>query len=340
MSKYIAGITVNPKLKEPVVVVLDDDGDVQVFRMRPAPAEKHGRLTLVERTGNWGMPPAGFTYEGYGEITDDDELAEATQWLRVHTPGGVVTRNEGFGTTLYCGAATCAHLIHERDLTIDVGQYGAGSGVVSNPQDRSPAASSWWRNAVALDLAESLSLDDERENEDLDLDASDLSACFDDEDREITHVNHLNADVVYRVPYNALEFESVWRSELCVAVTNLEVPYDKEVTEPTPAIRSAFDDYVIDADADAILALDVSDVSELGIFMLVDILRNVEASKEDIRLMLLRWQHRLDPDETDPRQQTLPFKANSSEARAMREAFARTELRRREMDWNKFASLP
>lgn len=337
---YIVGITINPKLKEPVIVTatLDTYVRVRAFRMRTAPND------LWRKTDELGLPATGFTIEGQGYLDEDDPVGSSVNLFRVHTPAGVETEGQGFGTTLYCGASVTAYVIGEHQLEFPRRRfYKDGAGVMSQEGDRSEAAEVWWSRAVALDLAKDVAEEWTEEGISVDADASDLENCVDVTDEYpsgyVSYVNSINVDVTYDRQYNFLGFETVWEKELCAAVMDAPVPYNMEAMQPDEGERRAFDEHVLDADTDALLAVDVRGMSEYGVHLLASVLRGAKASAEDIRLMLLRWQYDVDPS-TNPLQRTLPFKSNSSEGRAVREALERTKLRRREMDWNDFASLP
>jgi len=116
------------------------------------------------------------------------------EYVRIHTPGGVGQRGEGYGLMLYAGSALAARATRGR------------AGVFSIPGDRSEAAETIWSKMVEKGLASEgfTYLEDEREDE--------QEHCFpiSDRNRELDDGGWVASDTVcgqVTVVYSSTETE-------------------------------------------------------------------------------------------------------------------------------------
>jgi len=108
----IAGFVINPRNGQPVLIEWDGER-VDIYRWKPDKGDD------VSREGR-----------GYFE-RGSDEGAELSNYPRVHTPSGVSTKGQGFGTTLYTGLCLVAHGAAEGKWRIP--PYEDGDGISSTP---------------------------------------------------------------------------------------------------------------------------------------------------------------------------------------------------------------
>lgn len=145
MTRKFVGCVLNPKTRRPCPVYVHDGDDVRVW-----------------------SPTLSKEGDGYFSSENDDDKykkAEGTGYPRVHTPRGVYSKGEGYGTVLYTGLCLGAKLEDEGLLALATTTRGAG--VCSN-NERSASASAWWNAAVSqFDLAFREETEEEEE-EDID----------------------------------------------------------------------------------------------------------------------------------------------------------------------------
>ena len=138
------GCVLNPKTSLPCPVYKEKQRTVDVFD--PALKDKQG--------------------EGYfdnGDHGADYSASEKSGFPRVHTPTGVKTRRAGYGTVLYTGLCLAAKLEDAGHLKLATRVAGAG---ISSNENRSNAADAWWSAAKKdFDLAYSVELEGEEEEE-------------------------------------------------------------------------------------------------------------------------------------------------------------------------------
>ena len=322
-NQTLVGMVVNPKLRKPVLVTLEND-------------EKHVNIWR----GDEGTPYEGQGYfeAGYGEYS---KPMEATGLPRVHTPDGVRTRKMGFGTTLYTGLCLTAHKAMEGDVRID--SPVEGDGISSDSGTRSASADAWWHQARKLKLAESVESSVDEENVDIDVDADELDGCVSTDDyKTITYVNTVNVDLSETIEADSYTYDAATAVSLVALNMTFEMP--RGVSESS--LRSAWKDMVAeegqsieDVYEDAIWAFDVRGLSQGVMNILAVALRESGASEDELHMLRFRWENNLDPD-TPVRQMQLPFTPNSSEGRQVRAALQNVKELRKELGWNRLSKLP
>jgi hypothetical protein len=138
------GCVLNPKTNLPCPVYKEKQRTVDVFD--PLLDDKEG--------------------SGYFDDLDhgaDYSASEKSGFPRVHTPSGVKTRKSGYGTVLYTGLCLAAKLEDAGHLKLATNTAGPG---ISSNENRSNAAKAWWSAAKdTFDLAYSVELEGEEEEE-------------------------------------------------------------------------------------------------------------------------------------------------------------------------------
>lgn len=332
MDYTVVGIVVNPKLKQPVLVLWEGD-EIEIW-------------SLARGGGRVGMG----SYES-GDPSYE-QPANITGMPRVHTPSGVKPKGKGYGTSLYTALCLGAHQHHENELDIEV--EWDGDGVSSDADTRSPAASAWWNQAVRLRLAEEI--EDEYTEEDVDIDPYDLDCSHSDGEVEIRSAM---GDITKTQTVNAYPYDNAERSDLIVAsIVDVEIREAALVdrvagkTRDSPVVRllspgglrslwkEAIDRHtVMEVDRDALLALDVRGLEPQAVNLLSTIAMLDGVSDKDIGALRMRAELNLDPA-TPIRQMSLPFTPNPAEKRQIRSMLEETKQLRDSLDWKRLSQLP
>lgn len=331
---YLLGLVVNPKLRKPVLVLVDESGRRSDVRIHAPDRETEEYI--------------GIPYEGEGQYEGGDSPpSEITGYPRVHTPSGVETKGAGYGTSLYTGLCLGARL--DRDIGEDgwlrIGSKYSGTGICSSPDDRSSAADKWWESAKQRGLASDASGPVTEEGVYLSLDASDLSACGIEEDgKRIVHVSEAIGDTEADVAADVYVYQDAIDNDLVVAAfaeNKFDVSeFDPDiVTEFWRGIRDGTAPKPLEIHDDALVALDLRDVDERLVSLILTCGVAAGLSDELLEGMRLRAELGLDPD-TKLQQQHLPFSPNSAEGRLVRDSLDYAKYVRDKLAWRKLASLP
>jgi hypothetical protein len=121
--------------------------------------------------------------------------------------------------------------------------------------------------------------------------------------------------------------------------------HGKRIIAITPeGYRNVWKELAKDDDADyvndgALLALDVRNMEPHAVNLLSTVARISGVDDADINAMRLRAELELDPD-TPPKQMSLPFKPNSSEAHEIMTSLEETKELRASLDWKRLSALP
>lgn len=310
------GLVVNPKLAVPLLVLGDEDALISIQRMN---AE--------------AWPTVGQGY--YGE--EDDEASRVTNMPRSHTPDGVRIRKQGYGTALYTALCLGAHQNSEGRYRL--GYVPDGDGICSQEGTRSAEAEEWWHGARRLGLARVETSEETEEH----FDATDeLSSAIRGEtigDSTVTYVNTIDVDIEKRIQADAYAWHRAASHNLVATDFTIPLPGDMSPEALWRIIHESGDELELFVETPWILALDVRGLTIDAINLLGVIAQVSGATERELDHLRLRWEMNLDPS-AEIRQELLPFKRNSSEARAVGQAMAETAELRERAGWAPLAELP
>jgi hypothetical protein len=321
------GIVVNPKLNKPLLATAAGQG--------------------VEISA---LDDEYWTDVGEGYYAEDDPATSVTGLVRVHTPSGLTSgyAGKGYGTSLYTalclgsGKRSDVKRIFGRDRQYSL--YSTYDGISSMSGTRSSDADIWWDRAVELGLARAGTHEDTNEDVDLSYEASScLSGNDYSEGGTITDVTSATGTVETSVEANTYDFETASEHNLIVASFVFEYGSDKQQKLPTvDALWKLVQENpgnVQSVDAEALLALDLRGMDKDAINLIGMLAQQSDLDEESLLNIRIRWELQLDP--TEPIRQTrLPFKANSSEARAAHGAVEQARESRESVGWTELAALP
>lgn len=255
------------------------------------------------QTSPWGLIGSGY-------YDTNNEATALSQLVRVHTPEGVVPREQGYGVSLYTGLCLGATMSSfARDVSPNAGSHTLEEdwpGVSSMPGHRSYEAEQWWKRAMERGLTSRECLD-----------------VSDDEDdcREVDLYPFRIAKRL-QLAVASFAFESDWKS----------LPGLWRRIQKSP-------NHIRDVAPTALLALDVRGLTLEGINLLGILGVYANMSDADLNGLRMRWELNLDPG-APIAQMTLPFKPNSAEARSAERALAQAAEARAAVGWDRLEDLP
>lgn len=320
------GLVMNPKLAQPLLVEADGRS-INILRMDAGDDE--------------------WLVEGEGHLDPDDEAATITGFPE----GWMARRGEGYGTALYTALCLAAHQNHEAregatvpryQLIPTLGRYGAeGDGISSMEGNRSSDADIWWQAATERKLA--YHIDEEQTEQDVDATRS-LRNHIDGESVDegtVGHVNNINVDVSREVHADIYEWERARAKNLILADFTIDLgdAHPATLWRKLQADQAMPGGGLVDIEIPWIMALDVRGLTLESINLLGILAQVAGASEDDLDHLRLRWELQLDPT-TPITQMRLPFKANSSEARAAHDAVEQARELRQASGWASLAGLP
>lgn len=322
------GVVINPKLKQPLLVVTDGE----YISIRSLMAD-----TFLRRIGR------GYTSES------KEAASAATGYPRVHTPDGVKPEGMGYGTSLYSALCLGAHLDFHKLVDIRMSKHG--NGICSDTRDRTEDADRWWSAAVSKGLAEEDTEEETLREENIDVtrevDAEGLQRIIGD-DREVVYVNDVNVDfektetltfeymthssltdhhlvcgeVIYQMAHSPRRMRALSRSQTGGGDEDLSLLWHAMLDDP---------EIIYDTFEEPLLALDVRGLHEDSVNFLSLLYLAAGLSDSAVDEMQQRWRQNLDPDE-DVRQGQL-FRANAA-------GMADVVYARRATRWDELESLP
>lgn len=318
MGHDIIGVVINPKLMRPAIVTWDGD-EVYIYRT-------DGKIKW-EGSGSYDTGDSPY-----------DKPQRMTSYPRVHTPSGVRSKGQGYGTALYTGLCLGAYLdengIHKLDIP-----YG-GEGISSEEETRSSSATAWWTKAKEKGLASEVEAEEEREDVELDVSSADLDECgIGPPESTISHVNVVNVDLVEHGVADVYEYDAAWGGDLAVAELSYEAYRGSEPEVERFWKQIAEGDVlgeVHDVNWEALCACDVSRANVDALNLLVALCRHAEADEVAVDAMRVRWELGIDPSQ----QKLFPFKMNAADAAVAKEALGLAKELRQGLAWKRFASLP
>jgi hypothetical protein len=349
------GIVINPKLRMPFLVaqLVTEDTD---YRSRQPQNYQVDLLSLVD-----GINEARLVREGNGSFDigqlDESELyqlpARITGCPRVHTPGGVRTKQVGNGTALYAGLCIAAHLasleeaflyhLDEREPCI-VGGYIA-----------SAEAQHWWQSAARSGLATWEHADDEDEQYDVDMRAgkhtregieADIAEDYpysgsgrDEIDVHLRQVNALNVDyeVTRSFQYGRLNFDMLTERGLVGFASTERVllkGWNMSLAGPTSSEPFSGDVHI-----KALLACDVRMCSSAMQALIHGLLLEADATDEAQRWKV-RCDERADPLPLEPTSEALKpnYRRNRGRGAAkLEDALEQAQAARDELGWGRLS---
>jgi len=331
----IAGFVINPRNGQPVLIEWDGER-VDIYRWKPDKGDD------VSREGR-----------GYFE-RGSDEGAELSNYPRVHTPSGVSTKGQGFGTTLYTGLCLVAHGAAEGKWRIP--PYEDGDGISSTPGTRSAAAEGWWDKAVELNVAIREEYASQREDVEVAVDPDDIECMDEDTLRAavdahdggsvgLTYVNSLNVDIEVSRDVDVMHYERAYESNLVMVyfddIIDMHFADEGDIREVWQHLVEV-DGYDIgEFDEDVFVAMDVRFLPPQAVNLFAVIARTQGVDEYLIEAMRIRNQFGLDPDaDLGMRQQLMKFTPNGPERQAAGEALELTALARKRTGWKKLRALP
>lgn len=315
-GRTVLGLVVNPKTKEPLLVVTDEINVGIRSVLEDRPLKKEGL--------------------GYYE-TGSDEATEITGFPRVHTPSGVEKKGMGYGTSLYTALCLGAHLTEEQEVEIEMNERGAG--ISSRTDNRSKQADRWWEAAKKAGLADEEVGEDKEEYVKLDADASDLESCdIGGYEGKIDYVNEVNVDLVVEQTAEYYAYVSAWKKDLVPAeiVLSEEIPFD---LEPGMELDYLWEqimddpDLILSADTEGLLALDVRDLDERVVKLIAIAYMESGLGDKEVDSLWYRWKNRMDPQAKSPQQRLFSPNSRAAGLSDVLEA-------RKIVAWDKLAHLP
>lgn len=332
LGLYPLGLTVNPRSKEPLLVVTDGT-HVGVRSLKEA--------SLLYKHGS-----GYYDTDGHGKSKAAENV---TGYPRSHTPSGVTPQGAGYGTSLYTALSLGAYLVNNGHAKIEMDVEG--DGISSESEGRSREADAWWDSAHnrRLTLRQTDETEEKEEYVKLDLDTDDLEGCVSLEDNQtLDYVNEVNVDIttteemiIDTYPYMDGK-SSAWERDLVPAEFKLNDTREEEIPDDIPKgselrwlVRTALDDadFFGDTDQTALLALDVRglDVDAVNLLSLC-YLKSGFGDKE-VDAMWLRYTQNLDPSGED--RQLHLFSRNGKAA-----GLSDVVEARKQANWAALARLP
>lgn len=291
LELYPLGLVVNPRSKEPLLVVTDGT-NVGIRSLR--------ETTLLMRHGS-----GYYDTSGHGKSKQAENL---TGLPRSHTPSGATPRGDGYGTSLYTALSLGAYQVDNDHAEIEMDMKG--DGVSSESEGRSREADAWWNAAHARGLTdrETENTEEEQEYVKLDMDSDDLERCADlDEGQSIKYVNEVNVDLVTEQEFSVDLYsysERAWVHDLVPVEFQLnstgfeEIPDDiQRGTELRWLVELALEDPGIfgDANPTALLALDVRGLDVQAMNLLSLCYMQAGLGDKEVDALWYRHNHGLDP---------------------------------------------
>lgn len=332
---YPCGLVVNPRNKEPVLVVTDGE-NVGIRSLKAS--------TLFFRHGT-----GYYDTTGHGKSKEAENL---TGYPRSHTPSGSTPRGAGYGTSLYTALALGAYLQNNghAEIQMDV----EGDGISSESEGRSREADAWWDAAHARGLTDRETQEGEAEVEeyvDLDMSPSDLESCASlDEGQTITYVNKVSVDLekpgeeltvdFYR--YYSRGEASAYGADLVPVEFKMNDTNEDKIPEDIPRgseLRWLYElayndtDFWGDANKTALLALDVRELDKDAMKLISLAYLKADLGDKELDALWYRWQNNLDPS-SEFRQLGL-FSPNARAA-----GLSGVVEARKQAGWANLASLP
>lgn len=300
----VLGLAVNPRHREPLLVV-SDGAFVSIRSLKEkTPLERHGQ-------GFFDLDEMGKSVEAQRE----------TGFPRSHTPDGVFPRRKGYGTSLYSALSIAASMEHEGIAKIDLSQ--SGSGICSVTGGRSIEADAWWQAALDRRLTTRVSVggsddDDEYEYEDYDFSDERITAAFDVDIFPFSSVigHHLCAGVFVAAKYK-VEFKGATPDQELNGL--MEIIQEDEIQ-------------IYEGFYDALIALDVRGLHRAAIYMLAAFYQESGLSAAARSALYYRWEHGLDPDSPIHQQQL--FASNGAGD------LGEVAAARRRVGWSELSVLP
>lgn len=327
----ILGLTVNPRSREPLLIVCD--------------GKYVGIRSLKEKTPLARHGLGYFDDEDYGLSAD---AQKETGFPRSHTPNGAKPKGKGYGTALYSALTIAAYMEDENLASVDVNERG--SGICSESQGRSTDADRWWDAAYDRNLTDRVQVggsDEEEEYERVypDMDASDLGSYVHlDDDKVISHVHSVEATVdLMREGENfdadVYSYSSLIAHHLC---PGFFVPAEYEVVlrNATPEQQlSGLLEVIQEGEIEplsgfkeSLLALDVRGLHRAAVYMLAAFYQQAGFREAERAALYYRWENQLDP-ESPIRQQQLFASNGEGDLGQVAEA-------RRIVGWSELSELP